>query len=812
MSDSLPAASRRAVFVSYAREDTASAQRIAEALRSHGVEVWFDQAELRGGDAWDQKIRKQINDCTLFLPIISQHTQERGKGYFRLEWKLAVEQTHLMAEGIAFLAPVVVDGTAESGAVVPPEFMRVQWTRLSGGLPTTQFVEQIKHLLTAPVPAGVTMPLMPMRPAPASVSATASVSTTSAFPKWLVVGLSVAVLALIVYIVLRPTAKETMASARPAVAEAKPAPVATPPPATGTAATDLSAVAPAKADPKSIAVLPFVNMGGDKDSEYFSDGLTEEILNALARNPALRVAARTSSFAFKGKATAMDEIGRALHAASVIEGSVRKDGSRVRITIQLINAADGYHAWSETFTREMTDIFALQDEIANKVAEKLGGAPAAPATAAATSDAAPTKNLAAYDAYLRGRAAQTTGTKEHSVDTIRYYEEALRIDPRYALAWAQLGQVCAEIFADGFDRGNDIAAKARAATDTALRLDPNLPEAHLALVNIRQNLDRDLAAAGRELDLAESLHANQAQVSAARADLAYANGERGDILATLIDRAVESDPQNGAMLNLLAARLLAVGRFADAERLCDLSSKAGGDFEEIVRIRYTNLRVWTGDLNAALARLEILPEASRSQNRFYYWRALLRERRGDFAGAIADAEQFRAIAMVGNFANRSGPRNLAIISLEAIARIESRLGHAARAAQLYDDAMTECEKLIRDFPGLSGAVLTMAYIQAYRGQGAAALASMEAYLRDTMSVHDVPNILSARRSKASILALIGRADDAIAELRAVQAAGYSFGYGLRTEPDLESLRANPKFQQLMKECEARADAVPLPKK
>ncbi|MSU24823.1 MAG: toll/interleukin-1 receptor domain-containing protein [Opitutus sp.] len=146
-----------AVFLSYAREDTAAAQRIAEALRSSGVEVWFDQSELRGGDAWDQKIRQQINDCTLFVPIISAPTEERNKGYFRLEWKLAVEQTHLMAEGVPFLAPVVVDDTPDSSAVVPPEFLRVQWTRLPGALPTPQFVGQIKRLLEAPHKAAPTV-------------------------------------------------------------------------------------------------------------------------------------------------------------------------------------------------------------------------------------------------------------------------------------------------------------------------------------------------------------------------------------------------------------------------------------------------------------------------------------------------------------------------------------------------------------------------------------------------------------------------------------------------------------------------------
>ena len=146
----MSAAENKAVFLSYAREDTDAARRIADALRSHGVEVWFDQDELRGGDAWDQKIRKQIKDCALFLPVISQHTQDRGEGYFRLEWKLAVERTHLMAEGIPFLAPVTIDKAHEADALVPPEFMRVHWTRLAEGTPTPDFVEQIKRLLEAP--------------------------------------------------------------------------------------------------------------------------------------------------------------------------------------------------------------------------------------------------------------------------------------------------------------------------------------------------------------------------------------------------------------------------------------------------------------------------------------------------------------------------------------------------------------------------------------------------------------------------------------------------------------------------------------
>ncbi len=147
MSAPIPPSSPGAVFLSYAREDAEAARRIADALRAFGLEVWFDQNELRGGDAWDAKIRKQIRECVLFMPVVSGRTQARAEGYFRREWKLAVERTHDMAAGVAFIVPVVVDDTPEGDAAVPDEFMRVQWTRLPHGVPSPQFVEQVRHLL-----------------------------------------------------------------------------------------------------------------------------------------------------------------------------------------------------------------------------------------------------------------------------------------------------------------------------------------------------------------------------------------------------------------------------------------------------------------------------------------------------------------------------------------------------------------------------------------------------------------------------------------------------------------------------------------
>src|SRR5476651_1503870 len=138
----------KAVFLSYASQDAEAAKRICEALRAAGVEVWFDQDALVGGDAWDQKIRGQVSSCALFVPIISSESQARREGYFRLEWKLAAQRTHTIADGTPFLLPVVIDATRDADAIVPEEFHAVQWTRLPAGAATPAFVARVKNLLT----------------------------------------------------------------------------------------------------------------------------------------------------------------------------------------------------------------------------------------------------------------------------------------------------------------------------------------------------------------------------------------------------------------------------------------------------------------------------------------------------------------------------------------------------------------------------------------------------------------------------------------------------------------------------------------
>ena len=476
--------SSKAVFLSYASQDAEAAKRICDALRNGGVEVWFDQSELVGGDAWDRKIRQQIKECALFVPILSANTQARREGYFRLEWKLAAQRTHTIADGTPFLLPVVIDGTRDAEALVPDEFRTVQWTKLPGGETSAAFVSRVQTLMEG---TGTALPAAtPSVAPPSSVAPTAK----SARPSLITLALSVAVVVLVGYVVMRPGAKEaapTAAPAKPAVAEAKPTSVAPP--------------VPAAPDPKSIAVLAFANLSADKDNEYFSDGLSEEILDKLARNPALRVMARTSSFSYKGKNVPISQIGRELNVGTIIEGSVRRAGNQLRITAQLINAADGTHIWSETYDKELTTagIFAIQDEIAQKIAARLatGSAPAQSTVAVV-----PTKNLEAYEAYLRGRQTLTAGGPEKAMV---FFVRATELDPGFALAWVQLARTHASRYASGgregdIDEDREIAL-ARAALDQAQRLQPDLPDIHFALAAFRVLVEQDALSATRELDL-----------------------------------------------------------------------------------------------------------------------------------------------------------------------------------------------------------------------------------------------------------------------------------------------------------------------
>jgi adenylate cyclase len=264
-------------------------------------------------------------------------------------------------------------------------------------------------------------------------------------------------------------------------------------------------------------VLPFVNMSDDKSQEYFSDGLAEELLNDLAKIPGLRVAARTSSFQFKGKTEDLRTVGEKLNVSTLLEGSVRKEGDRVRITAQLIKASDGFHLWSETYDRELKDVFAVQDDIARAVAGSLKVALLGGTTAAASTQA---KNPEAYNAYLQGRYFVERLDREDVEKALGYFEKAIQLDPSYAPAWTGLADVRIGQANRGYLPAEEGYRKAREAAERALALDPNLAEAHAAMGWIKASYEWDWAGADASYQRALALEPGNATVVRGAAALA----------------------------------------------------------------------------------------------------------------------------------------------------------------------------------------------------------------------------------------------------------------------------------------------------
>jgi len=513
------AESNKAVFLSYASQDAGAARRICDALRAAGIVVWFDESELRSGDVWDQKIRREIRDCALFIPVISANTQARLEGYFRREWKLGVERTHAMAEEKAFLLPVVLDDISSSRASVPEAFRTVQWTRLDAGTALTAFAERVGRLLSGD-----------------DMSPSAAVS-------------------------LR-VAPETNHGSH--------------------ASPD---------DTPSIAVLPFVNMSRDEENEYFADGLSEELLNVLAKIHGLRVASRTSAFWFKGQQMDIPTVAQKLNVATVLEGSVRKSGKRVRITVQLIEVASDSHLWSETYDRELDDIFAVQDDIAQSVVEELrtallgapAGGPSAPSAESVAADvrrasAGRSHSPEAYQLYLQGKFFGERVTQADSDRAIALFGQALEIDPDFAPAWTGIARVRTLQAGYGFAPITEGYEKARKAAHNALRLNPELADAHTELGLVQSHFDWDWKAADASLRRALELEPGNPHALHAAAHLARVLGHV-DEAVEMLRRAVKVDP-----LSVHMYRELGMNHWLDSnldaaavafERAIDLSPNGG---------------------------------------------------------------------------------------------------------------------------------------------------------------------------------------------------------------------------------------------
>jgi TolB-like protein/thioredoxin-like negative regulator of GroEL len=337
------------------------------------------------------------------------------------------------------------------------------------------------------------------------------------------------------------------------------------------------AAPPKAADPRSVAVLPFVNLSDDKGSEYFSDGVSEELLTVLQKIPGLHVAARTSAFSFKGKNATAQEIGQKLGVAHLVEGSVRKAGDSVRIAARLTRADTGEDLWSENYTRDLKDVFAVQTELAQTIVEQLrgrfaGGEPGSTSkekiqAEVQAAEKGGTKNVEAHQSYLQGRFYGDRHSQKGTGEAVAAYQRAVELDPGFALAWAGLAQAhiwfCAFSTEGGQKSFDAHFASAKDAAARALAIEPDLPEALFVRATIETNFDFDWKGAAQTLSKALALAPADPNIAIAAANLAMARGDANRALE-LYRRAVDLDPVNPAARVYLAFHLAVTGRSAEA--------------------------------------------------------------------------------------------------------------------------------------------------------------------------------------------------------------------------------------------------------
>jgi adenylate cyclase len=418
--------------------------------------------------------------------------------------------------------------------------------------------------------------------------------------------------------------------------------------AAATVATIASSAPAAAVSDKSVAVLPFVDMSEKKDQEYFSDGLSEELIDMLTKIPDLRVPARTSSFYFKGKSEDIPTIARRLMVAHVLEGSVRKSGMYVRITAQLVRADNGYHLWSQSYDRKLDDIFKVQDEIAGAVVSALKVSLAESSALKVTTP----KNTEAYTLYLQGRAIdRNAGNKAQFDSAAEYMRKAIKADPTFAEAWAWLAIVLTHEVGINYVTGDAVAVEMRRATERALALDPNLPDAHIAKGLIYELIDWDWEAAAAEYQKSYDLDPTNADSARRLVYVLSMLHGASDTAFALLQKAIELDPVNPQCYASIGVYYMVSGtdKLPEAEtayrKAIELSPASAG-----VHANLGMVLLLRGESAAALAEFQREPvESSQRSGAALAYFAL--GRRAEANAALSEMERLDATTNAGDIAD-----------------------------------------------------------------------------------------------------------------------------------------------------------------
>jgi TolB-like protein/Flp pilus assembly protein TadD len=350
---------------------------------------------------------------------------------------------------------------------------------------------------------------------------------------------------------------------------------------------------------KSVAVLPFVDMSEKKDQEYFSDGMSEELINLLTNIPDLQVPSRTSAFYFKGKSATVSEIARALGVAYVLEGSVRQSGKTLRVTAQLVRAGNGYHVWSQTFDRPLGDVFKVQDEVASAVVKALKVS----LMAGVRPNEVGTKNVEAYELYLQARSIYLHGsTAADFENVVKYLRQALNLDDSFARAWANLAGAYGSLTDLGAIDPQIGREKARDAAKRAIAADPNLAYGHLSLAIVLLYYDLDFRNGYLQMQQALSLDPSDGLALSMAALQAASRGQFEEAIS-LAQRGVESDPVHPYRYFDLSQVLYHAGKYEDALAAIHKQSDLNPTFPEL-HSQIAEVLLAQGNPQAALAETD----------------------------------------------------------------------------------------------------------------------------------------------------------------------------------------------------------------
>jgi TolB-like protein len=547
---------------------------------------------------------------------------------------------------------------------------------------------------------------------------------------------------------------------------------------------------------KSIAVLPFENLSRDPDNAFFTDGVQDEILADLAKVADLKVISRTSVMQYKNTATRnLPEIAQALKVAHVLEGSVQRSGNRVRVSAQLIDARNDTHVWAEKYDRELADIFAIQSEIAQKIADQLQAKLSVKEKAAMAER--PTSDLAAYDLYLRAKeliydsVVNASRQKENYFKAVQLLDEAVARDPTFLLAHCQLAYAHDYIYFLDYDRTETRLALAETCVRAAVRLQPNSGETHLAQAIHFYYGYRNFSQAREELAKAQHALPNNAQIFQFLGLIDRRQGRWDEAIRNL-ERAVDLDPRNQFRLGDLQDTYLNLRRYEDAIAMANRALS--------LQPRSALLRAgpaWIGveadaniaPLRATLNTIEAEGPASAAEVADISFPSALRER--DPAGA---ARALANIPSEGYIKEADYPVPRAWFEgLLAKLRQDAPGAHAAFMA-----ARAETEKLVRAQPGNVRPLIAVAFIDAELGDKEKAIREGRTACDMLPPARDAISGVILISDLARIYALTGEKDLALKQLDVVSKLPWGPSYGaLRLDPEWDSLRGDPRFEKIV---------------